>query len=102
VLENIHAAGVIHKDVKPQNMLWDEKNRRLTLLDFAIASELAEEAANPAIPEALEGTLAYMSPEQTGRLARGIDARTDLYSIGHVLFEVIFRHPPIFEKDTLK
>lgn len=101
VLENVHAAGVIHKDVKPQNMLWDEKNRRLTLLDFAIASELAEEAANPAIPEALEGTLAYMSPEQTGRLARGIDARTDLYSVGVVLFELICGHRPFVETDPL-
>jgi len=101
VLEGIHAAGVIHKDLKPQNMLWDEKNRRVTLLDFAIASELAEEATNATIPEALEGTLAYMSPEQTGRMARGVDARTDLYSLGIVLFELLCGHRPFADTDPL-
>ncbi|HRI66137.1 MAG TPA: AAA family ATPase, partial [Polyangium sp.] len=101
VLENVHAVGVVHKDVKPQNLLWDEKNHRVTLLDFAIASELAEEATSAAIPEALEGTLAYMSPEQTGRMARGIDARTDLYSLGVVLFELLCGHRPFVETDPL-
>lgn len=100
-LERIHEAGVVHKDIKPQNILWDETYERITLLDFAIASELSEEATNAAIPEALEGTLAYMSPEQTGRTARGLDARTDLYSLGIMLFELILGHRPFTETDPL-
>lgn len=101
VLERVHTAGVIHKDVKPQNMLWDETNERVTLVDFAIASELAEEAAPAAIPEALEGTLAYMAPEQTGRMARGVDSRADLYALGVVLFELLCGHHPFVETDPL-
>ena len=101
VLEGIHAKGVVHKDVKPQNMLWDEVQERVTLIDFAIASELSEEATNAAAPEALEGTLAYMSPEQTGRTARGLDARTDIYSLGVVLFELLAGRRPFVETDPL-
>ncbi len=101
VLEGVHAVGIVHKDIKPQNVLWDESKQRLTLLDFAIASELAEEAAEAAVPEALEGTLAYMSPEQTGRLVRGVDVRTDLYSLGIVLFELLCGHRPFVETDPL-
>ncbi len=101
VLEKVHAAGVVHKDIKPQNILWDEGADRVVLIDFAIASELAEEATNAAIPEALEGTLAYMSPEQTGRTARGLDARTDLYSLGVVLFEMLSGRRPFVETDPL-
>lgn len=101
VLEKIHAMGVVHKDIKPQNILWDEATGHVTLLDFAIASELAEEATDAAVPEALEGTLAYMSPEQTGRTARGLDARTDLYSLGVTLFELLAGRRPFLEIDPL-
>lgn len=101
VLGDIHTAGVMHKDIKPQNILWNERTASATLFDFSIASELAEEAMNSTIPEALEGTLAYMSPEQTGRTARGLDTRTDLYSLGIVLFEVLSGKRPFVETDPL-
>ncbi|HRI63447.1 MAG TPA: protein kinase [Polyangium sp.] len=101
ILERIHAAGVVHKDIKPQNILWDETTGQVTLLDFAIACELGEEATNAAIPEALEGTLAYISPEQTGRTARGLDARTDLYSFGVTMFELLAGRRPFVEADPL-
>ena len=101
VLDNIHAAGVVHKDIKPQNILWDMTQSRATLLDFAISSELSEEATNASTPEALEGTLAYISPEQTGRTARGLDARTDLYSLGVLFFEVLSGRRPFLETDAL-
>ncbi|HRI63133.1 MAG TPA: protein kinase [Polyangium sp.] len=100
-LERVHEASVVHKDIKPQNILWDEATRSITLLDFAIASELSEEATNAAIPEALEGTLAYMSPEQTGRTARGLDTRTDLYSLGVMFFELLAGQRPFLETDPL-
>ncbi|WP_437990518.1 AAA family ATPase [Sorangium sp. So ce145] len=101
VLEGVHAAGVMHKDIKPQNVLVDEACERVTLLDFGIASLLSQEATEASIPEALEGTLVYISPEQTGRTARALDTRTDLYSLGVTLFEVTSGRLPFTERDPL-
>lgn len=101
VLQGVHAAGIMHKDIKPQNILVDETCTEVVLVDFGIASELAQEAAEASLPEALEGSLAYISPEQTGRTARGLDARTDLYSLGVVLFEALSGRQPFLEKDAL-
>ncbi|WP_437808760.1 AAA family ATPase [Sorangium sp. So ce1078] len=101
VLEGVHAAGVMHKDVKPQNVLVDDAFTQVTLLDFGIASWLSQEATSAGIPEALEGTLAYVSPEQTGRTARSLDSRTDLYSLGVTLFELLSRQRPFPESDAL-
>jgi serine/threonine protein kinase len=100
VLYGVHAAGVMHKDVKPQNILVDEACEQITLVDFGIASRLPQEATQASIPEALEGTLAYISPEQTGRTARALDARTDLYSLGVTLFEVLAGRRPFTESDA--
>ncbi|WP_437603845.1 AAA family ATPase [Sorangium sp. So ce590] len=101
VLEAVHAAGVTHKDIKPQNVLVDAAYTQVKLLDFGIASSLPLEATAASIPEGLEGTLAYMSPEQTGRTARAIDARTDLYSLGVTLFEALSGRLPFTERDPL-
>ncbi|AGP37282.1 AAA family ATPase [Sorangium cellulosum] len=101
VLEAVHAAGVTHKDVKPQNVLVDAAYSQVKLLDFGIASSLPLEATAASIPEGLEGTLAYMSPEQTGRTARAIDARTDLYSLGVTLFEALSGRLPFTDRDPL-
>ncbi|WP_437978809.1 AAA family ATPase [Sorangium sp. So ce295] len=101
VLEAVHAAGVTHKDIKPQNVLVDAAYTQVKLLDFGIASSLPLEATAASIPEGLEGTLAYMSPEQTGRTARALDARTDLYSLGVTLFEALSGRLPFTERDPL-
>ena len=101
VLEGVHAGGIMHKDVKPQNVLVDEACAQVTLIGFGIASWLPAEATAASIPEALEGTLAYISPEQTGRTARSLDARTDLYSLGVTLFEVLAGTRPFTERDPL-
>ena len=101
VLEGVHAAGVMHKDVKPQNLLVDDAMEQVVLLDFGIASLLSQEATEASIPEALEGTLAYISPEQTGRTARALDTRTDLYSLGVTLFEVLAGQRPFSEREPL-
>ncbi|AUX45151.1 protein kinase [Sorangium cellulosum] len=101
VLEAVHAAGITHKDVKPQNVLVDAAYTQVTLLDFGIASSLPLEAAAASIPEGIEGTLAYVSPEQTGRTARAIDARSDLYSLGVTLFEALSGRLPFTERDPL-
>lgn len=101
ILEAVHMAGVIHKDVKPQNILIDEKLEQVCLLDFGLASRLNFEATAALIPEALEGTLAYISPEQTGRTSRTLDARTDLYSLGVMLFELLTGRLPFVDSDPL-
>src|SRR5262249_9752920 len=101
VLEEVHAAGGIHKDIKPQNLLVAEACAQVLLRDFGIASALSEEATSAGIPEALEGTLAYISPEQTGRTARSLDSRSDLYSVGVLLFELLAARKPFLERDPL-
>ncbi|WP_437733281.1 AAA family ATPase [Sorangium sp. So ce1335] len=100
-LEAVHAAGVTHRDVKPQNVLVDAAYAQVKLLDFGIASSLPLEATAASIPEGIEGTLAYVSPEQTGRTARAVDARTDLYSLGVTLFEALSGRLPFTERDPL-
>ncbi|MGK3998797.1 AAA family ATPase [Sorangium sp. So ce1024] len=101
VLEAVHAAGVMHRDVKPQNVLVDAAYTQVELLDFGIASSLPLEATAASVPEGIEGTLAYVSPEQTGRTARAVDARTDLYSLGVTLFQALSGRLPFTERDPL-
>ncbi|NUP04532.1 MAG: AAA family ATPase [Polyangiaceae bacterium] len=101
VLHAVHTAGVVHKDVKPANVLVDESCAQLVLVDFGIATELLQEATEPRLVESLEGTLAYISPEQTGRTARSVDARTDLYSLGVTLFEMLSGRRPFELSDPL-
>jgi predicted ATPase/serine phosphatase RsbU (regulator of sigma subunit) len=102
ILERVHVAGILHKDVTPRNLLVDEASfKNVFLVNFGIASRLAFEATSALIPEALEGTLAYISPEQTGRTARLLDSRTDLYSLGVTLYEALAGRRPFLESDPL-
>src|SRR5262249_18378183 len=78
----LHDHGVIHRDIKPHNVLISSDASAVKFTDFGIATRLSQQAQQAARPEALAGTLAYMSPEQTGRMNRAIDDRTDLYSLG--------------------
>ena len=81
-LGNIHAANLIHKDINPSNIVVNVETKLLKIIDFGIASRLPRENPTLKNPEQLEGTLAYLSPEQTGRINRSMDYRTDLYSLG--------------------
>jgi predicted ATPase/signal transduction histidine kinase/tRNA A-37 threonylcarbamoyl transferase component Bud32 len=98
-LGHIHLANIIHKDINPANIVWHQKTNQLKIIDFGIASRLPRE--NPVLknPEQLEGTLAYLSPEQTGRMNRSLDYRTDLYSLGVTFYELLTGKQP-FESDS--
>ncbi len=93
-LSELHRHNIIHKDIKPANIIVNLHTHQVRLTDFSISSKLSLET--PAInqPNLLEGTLTYMSPEQTGRMNRPLDYRTDFYSLGIVFYEMLVGHPP--------
>ncbi|MGE8475395.1 MAG: serine/threonine protein kinase, partial [Paraburkholderia hospita] len=97
----VHGRGLIHKDIKPANVLVDgDDSVRLT--GFGIASQLLLEHQPPASPEIIAGTFAYMAPEQTGRMNRSIDARSDLYSLGVTLYEMLTGALPFAAADAME
>jgi len=100
-LGQAHRQGLIHKDIKPENALVDEAGH-VSLTGFGIASRLPRERMTPTPPEIIAGTLAYMSPEQTGRMNRSIDARSDLYSLGVTLYQMLTGALPFAAVDPLE
>jgi predicted ATPase/serine phosphatase RsbU (regulator of sigma subunit)/tRNA A-37 threonylcarbamoyl transferase component Bud32 len=101
-LSKIHAANIIHKDINPSNIVMNIKTKQLKIIDFGIASSLPHENPNLKNPEQLEGTLAYISPEQTGRINRSMDSRTDLYSLGVTFYELLTGQVPFIAHDALE
>jgi predicted ATPase/anti-anti-sigma regulatory factor/tRNA A-37 threonylcarbamoyl transferase component Bud32 len=89
VMAELHRRRIIHKDIKPQNIICDREVRRVRLTGFGVATRLSQEMPRAVAPDAIEGTLAYMSPEQTGRMNRAMDYRADYYSLGVTLYEVL-------------
>ncbi|MFN7938315.1 MAG: sigma 54-interacting transcriptional regulator [Bryobacteraceae bacterium] len=100
-LGQMHRRGLIHKDIKPGNVLVADAGEA-HLTGFGIASQLPHESQSPGPPEIIAGTLAYMSPEQTGRMNRSVDSRTDLYSLGVVLYELLTGVLPFTAGDPLE
>ena len=98
----IHDRGIIHKDLNPSNVLINVATGQVKVSDFGIASSLERESQSDASPQLLEGTLPYISPEQTGRMNRSIDYRTDFYSLGATLYEVLLGWPPFQSSDPLE
>jgi PAS domain S-box-containing protein len=88
-LGKLHRQGLIHKDIKPANILVDSASGGVWLTGFGIASRLPRERQSAEPPEMIAGTLAYMAPEQTGRMNRSIDSRSDLYSLGVTFYEML-------------
>src|SRR5262245_8537571 len=85
----LHQSGLIHKDLKPAHLLVDPINDTVRLTGFGIASRLPRERPTADPPEVIAGTLAYMAPEQTGRMNRSIDTRSDLYAVGVLLYQML-------------
>ena len=100
-LGHVHRRGLIHKDIKPANVLVNGDGN-VWLTGFGIASQLPHERQAPAPPEIIAGTLAYMAPEQTGRMNRSIDARSDLYSLGITLYQMVTGALPFCRDDPLE
>src|SRR5713226_6023998 len=100
-LGQVHLRGLIHKDIKPENVLVDDAGN-VWLTGFGIASQLPRECQPPTPPEFIAGTLAYMAPEQTGRMNRSIDTRSDLYSLGVTLYQMLTGALPFAAADPLE
>jgi serine/threonine protein kinase len=101
-LRQLHERGLIHKDIKPANVLANSATGQVWLTGFGIASRLPRERQSPEPPELVAGTLAYMAPEQTGRMNRSIDSRSDLYSLGVTLYEMLTGGLPFMASDPME
>jgi PAS domain S-box-containing protein len=101
-LGKLHARGLLHKDIKPANILVNDATGEARLAGFGIASRLLRERQAPAPPETIGGTLAYMAPEQTGRMNRSIDSRSDLYSLGVTFYQMLTGSLPFSAADPME
>ncbi|MDZ8222619.1 MAG: AAA family ATPase [Nostoc sp. ChiVER01] len=101
-LHQLHQQRVIHKDIKPANILIHPDTKQIKLIDFSIASLLPRATQEIQSPNGLEGTLAYLSPEQTGRMNRGIDYRSDFYSLGVTFFELLSGQLPFESQEPME
>ena len=102
ILQGLYCHRIIHKDIKPSNILINPSTLQVKLIDFSLASLLPKENQEIYNPNVLEGTLTYMSPEQTGRMNRGIDYRTDFYSLGVTFYELLTRQLPFQATDPME
>jgi diguanylate cyclase (GGDEF)-like protein len=101
-LAEVHRQGVIHKDINPSNLVWNADRRLLQLIDFGIACELPYESHGIVNLQALEGTLRYMAPEQTGRMNRRVDWRADFYALGATFYELLAGQAPFEAGDEME
>ncbi len=102
VLESLYQHHIIHRDIKPDNILIHPVTRHIKLIDFSIASLLPRESQEMPIPQTLESSLAYLAPEQTGRMNRGIDYRADFYSLGVTFYELLTGQIPFNFEDPME
>ncbi|HAX79276.1 MAG TPA: serine/threonine protein kinase [Cyanobacteria bacterium UBA11372] len=101
-LDGLYRYRVIHKDIKPANILINPHTKQVKLIDFSISSLLPRETQTITSPNVLEGTLAYLSPEQTGRMNRGIDYRSDFYYLGVTFFEILTGKLPFSSDEPME
>src|SRR5262245_14350373 len=101
-LGRLHGCGLIHKDIKPANVLVQGASGQVWLIGFGIASRLSRARQSPETPEFIAGTLPYMAPEQTGRMNRSVDSRSDLYALGVTLYEMLIGGLPFTASDPME
>lgn len=101
-LESLHQNHIIHKDINPSNFVWNPKTQEGKLIDLGLSTQLSRESAQLSQVEGLQGTLAYISPEQTGRTNRAVDFRTDLYSLGATYYELLTGKQPFMGLDEME
>ncbi len=102
ILGQIQGQNIIHKDINPSNLILNPNTNVLKIVDFGISTQLSKQHLTLKNPEVLEGTLAYMSPEQTGRMNRALDYRTDFYSLGATFYELFTGKVPFESKDAME
>ncbi|MBD2128120.1 trifunctional serine/threonine-protein kinase/ATP-binding protein/sensor histidine kinase [Microcoleus sp. ZQ-A2] len=102
ILAAIHSRNIIHKDINPANIVYNPETGQVKIIDFGIATQLTRENPTLKNPNVLEGTLAYMSPEQTGRMNRSLDYRTDFYSLGVTFYKLLTGKLPFETNDALE
>ena len=101
-LGRLHEHGLVHKDIKPANILVNKVTGEVWLMGFGIASRLVRERQAPEPPSVIAGTLPYMAPEQTGRMNRSIDSRSDLYAFGITMYEMLTSELPFTASDPME
>ncbi|UCH94147.1 MAG: serine/threonine-protein kinase PknK, partial [Candidatus Aminicenantes bacterium] len=101
-LAAIHGQNIIHKDINPTNIIWNSRTNSLKIIDFNIASKFDTKTSYLGNPEKLQGTLPYISPEQTGRVNRRVDMRSDLYSVGVTFYEMLTGQLPFEHRDPME
>jgi predicted ATPase/GAF domain-containing protein len=102
ILGRVHQCQIIHKDINPSNIVLNPATGQIELIDFGISTLLSRENPTLRNPNQLEGTLAYISPEQTGRMNREIDRRTDFYSLGITFYELLTNRLPFETTDAME
>src|SRR5688572_26836406 len=101
-LGTLHQQNIIHKDINTHNILFEPGKQQTKIIDFGISTQMCLKCYNLGHPTRLEGTLAYISPEQTGRMNRVVDHRTDLYSLGVTFYELLTGRLPFTFEDPLE
>jgi PAS domain S-box-containing protein len=101
-LDFIHDQNIIHKDLNPSNIVYNAQTEQLKIIDFGIATYLVRENQVDCNPHQLEGTLAYIAPEQTGRMNRSVDYRSDFYALGITLYELLTNRLPFQTTDPIE
>ena len=102
ILGQVHQQFFIHQNINPSNLLWNEQTGQVQIIDFGASSELSRETATISNSDLLQNTLFYTSPEQTGRMNREIDYRTDMYSLGVTFYEMLTRQLPFQTIDPME
>ncbi len=101
-LADIHSAGIIHKDINPSNIVYNRRTGAVKVIDFSIAALMSRDDAGLEAVETPEGSLPYISPEQTGRMNRAVDYRSDFYSLGVTLYELLTQRPLFSVSDPIE